>query len=240
MKRFIGAVILGILVLLPICSALAAVHYATLEELEATAGPATVKVIAKTSEPSRTLGNYLTENTTWRWLIKDQSGEFSFSRLDVTMREYRDLNYDERRLVLNHTPCVLTIEINGRGVWHVVDVARVPKDSPVGNAVIIILSAAAIFGVVIYWDAVAKKGPQPAAAQSGSRQNSRPTAAPAAGGRTKPKPKPAPRFHVGDLVEIKYRGQYGHVIDVNGGMYLVRFADGKRVESYTADELNQA
>ena len=84
------------------------------------------------------------------------------------------------------------------------------------------------------------KGPQPAAAQSGSRQNSRPTAAPAAGGRTKPKPKPAPRFHVGDLVEIKYRGQYGHVIDVNGGMYMVRFADGKRVESYTADELNHA
>ena len=57
---------------------------------------------------------------------------------------------------------------------------------------------------------------------------------------TEKKPKPKPQFHVGDLVRIKYRDQYGHIIDVNGSMYTVRFSNGRRVESYTADELSKA
>ena len=48
------------------------------------------------------------------------------------------------------------------------------------------------------------------------------------------------QLRVGDLVLIKHRGQYGHIIDISNGRYMVRFDGGKRVESYSASELTRA
>ena len=47
-----------------------------------------------------------------------------------------------------------------------------------------------------------------------------------------------PGFRIGDYVYIRYRNQYGTVIDINGGLYMVRFGGG-RVDSFSADQLEK-
>lgn len=46
-------------------------------------------------------------------------------------------------------------------------------------------------------------------------------------------------FNVGDRVRIKYRGQEGYVISVDGDMYMVSIHDGEFVDSYYADQLEK-
>lgn len=47
-------------------------------------------------------------------------------------------------------------------------------------------------------------------------------------------------YRVGDRVYVKYRGQEGTIIDVNGELYMVSLMDGRYVDSYTADQLDKA
>ena len=48
------------------------------------------------------------------------------------------------------------------------------------------------------------------------------------------------KFRVGDHVRIRYRGQEGTVIDINGDLYMVSLNDGGYVDSYTESQLERA
>lgn len=47
------------------------------------------------------------------------------------------------------------------------------------------------------------------------------------------------RFRIGDHVRVKYRGQEGTIIDVNGDLYMVSMSDGKHVDSYSESQLEK-
>lgn len=47
------------------------------------------------------------------------------------------------------------------------------------------------------------------------------------------------QFQIGDHVRVRYRGQEGTVIDINGSLYMVSMADGQ-VDSYSASDLEGA
>lgn len=46
-------------------------------------------------------------------------------------------------------------------------------------------------------------------------------------------------FRIGDHVRVKYRGQEGTVVDINGNLIMVALADG-RTDSYSASQLERA
>ena len=48
------------------------------------------------------------------------------------------------------------------------------------------------------------------------------------------------RFHVGDHVRVRYRGQEGTIIDINGSLYMVSLEDGEHVDSYRESDLEEA
>ena len=48
------------------------------------------------------------------------------------------------------------------------------------------------------------------------------------------------RFRVGDRVRVRYRGQEGTVIDINGDLYMVSLNDGGYVDSYTENQLERS
>ena len=52
--------------------------------------------------------------------------------------------------------------------------------------------------------------------------------------------KKAGRFRVGDHVRVKYRGQEGTIVDINGDMIMVSLKDGRKVDSYYESELEKA
>lgn len=52
--------------------------------------------------------------------------------------------------------------------------------------------------------------------------------------------KSSPGFRVGDHVRVKYRGQEGTIIDINGNLIMVSLDDGKHVDSYEASQLEEA
>ncbi|WP_295362599.1 KOW motif-containing protein [uncultured Pseudoramibacter sp.] len=47
-------------------------------------------------------------------------------------------------------------------------------------------------------------------------------------------------FRVGDHVRVKYRGQEGTIVDINGGLIMVSLDDGGHVDSYDASQLEKA
>ena len=47
-------------------------------------------------------------------------------------------------------------------------------------------------------------------------------------------------FRVGDHVRVKYRGQEGTIIDINGNLIMVSLDDVNHVDSYEASELEKA
>lgn len=49
----------------------------------------------------------------------------------------------------------------------------------------------------------------------------------------------AQEFLVGDHVRVKYRGQEGTVIDINGNLIMVALANG-HTDSYEASQLEKA
>ena len=49
-----------------------------------------------------------------------------------------------------------------------------------------------------------------------------------------------PSFRVGDHVRVKYRGQEGTIIDINGNLIMVSLDDVNHVDSYEASELEKA
>ena len=49
-----------------------------------------------------------------------------------------------------------------------------------------------------------------------------------------------PQFHVGDHVRVKYRGQEGTIIDINGDLYMVSLNDGGYVDSFEESQLEKA
>lgn len=49
-----------------------------------------------------------------------------------------------------------------------------------------------------------------------------------------------PQFHVGDHVHVKYRGQEGTIIDINGDLYMVSLNDGGYVDSFEESQLEKA
>ena len=46
-------------------------------------------------------------------------------------------------------------------------------------------------------------------------------------------------FRVGDHVRVKYRGQEGTIIDINGNLIMVSLDDGKHADSYDASQLEK-
>ncbi len=54
------------------------------------------------------------------------------------------------------------------------------------------------------------------------------------------KQKKAPHFRVGDRVRVRYRGQEGTIVDINGSLYMVSLADGRHVDSYEESQLEKA
>lgn len=47
-------------------------------------------------------------------------------------------------------------------------------------------------------------------------------------------------FRIGDHVRVKYRGQEGTVVDINGSLIMVSLDDGGHVDSYDASQLEKA
>ena len=54
---------------------------------------------------------------------------------------------------------------------------------------------------------------------------------------TAPKPR---KFRVGDHVRVRYRGQEGTIVDINGDLYMVSLNDGSHVDSYSESQLERA
>lgn len=54
---------------------------------------------------------------------------------------------------------------------------------------------------------------------------------------TAPKPR---KFRVGDHVRVRYRGQEGTIVDINGDLYMVSLKDGGFVDSYSESQLEKA
>ena len=52
--------------------------------------------------------------------------------------------------------------------------------------------------------------------------------------------EPSSGFRAGDHVRVKYRGQEGTIIDINGSLIMVSLDDGKHVDSYNASQLEKA
>ena len=50
----------------------------------------------------------------------------------------------------------------------------------------------------------------------------------------------APRYRVGDHVRVKYRGQEGTIIDINGDLYMVSLNDGGYVDSFYESQIEKA
>lgn len=48
------------------------------------------------------------------------------------------------------------------------------------------------------------------------------------------------RFRMGDHVRVKYRGQEGTIVDINGDLYMVSLKDGRYVDSYPESQLERA
>jgi len=48
------------------------------------------------------------------------------------------------------------------------------------------------------------------------------------------------RFRVGDHVRVRYRGQEGTIIDINGDLYMVSLNDGGYVESFYENQIDRA
>lgn len=49
----------------------------------------------------------------------------------------------------------------------------------------------------------------------------------------------APYFQIGDRVRVKYRGQEGTIVDINGSLFMVSLDDGRHVDSYTESQLEK-
>ncbi len=149
MKHIIG-VMLCLLVLLIPALANAAGKYLTLEELKQTEGPATVQVIAQTSEPTGKSVGYLTSKTTWRWKIKNEAGEFVPTNLYVDMDQYEKMSLSERSYVLNQKVCALTISIQSTGSVRITKISGAPKSGSKGDAKSFFL---AVVGLLIIFGA---------------------------------------------------------------------------------------
>lgn len=50
----------------------------------------------------------------------------------------------------------------------------------------------------------------------------------------------ARRFRVGDHVRVRYRGQEGTIIDINGDLYMVSLNDGGYVDSFYENQIDKA
>lgn len=52
--------------------------------------------------------------------------------------------------------------------------------------------------------------------------------------------KSTPCFRIGEHVRVRWRGQEGTIIDINGGLYMVSFDDGRTVDSFPESDLEKA
>lgn len=52
--------------------------------------------------------------------------------------------------------------------------------------------------------------------------------------------KNTPRFCIGEHVRVRWRGQEGTIIDINGGLYMVSLDDGRTVDSFPESDLEKA
>lgn len=50
----------------------------------------------------------------------------------------------------------------------------------------------------------------------------------------------APRFRGGEHVRVRWRGQEGTIIDINGGLYMVSMDNGRTVDSFPESALEKA
>ena len=48
-----------------------------------------------------------------------------------------------------------------------------------------------------------------------------------------------PRFRVGDHVRVRWRGQEGTIIDINGGLYMVSLDNGRTIDSFPESALEK-
>lgn len=49
-----------------------------------------------------------------------------------------------------------------------------------------------------------------------------------------------PRFRIGEHVRVRWRGQEGTIIDINGGLYMVSIDNGRIVDSFPESALEKA
>ena len=49
-----------------------------------------------------------------------------------------------------------------------------------------------------------------------------------------------PRFRVGDHVRVRWRGQEGTIIDINGGLYMVSLDNGRTIDYFPESALEKA
>ena len=130
-----------------------AVDYLTIEQLVHVQGPATVHVVAKTSEPYNTaLGSILKESSYWHWLVRAENGDFvvypsvpTFSHADF-MKE--DLS--GRSMVMNHKECDLTLYIDENGHVTVGSFGVVSRPFDLGDSWLVLLIAVILIGGVFF------------------------------------------------------------------------------------------
>ena len=134
-------------------SAVAATKYLTLEELQQVKGPVTVRVIARTDEPTGLSSGYHTSKTTWRWQIRNENGRFVPVDLYVDMDWYGDMSLSERGFVLNHKECALTIEVSESGSWKGTKISGVSKPlskDDIGPIILAVLGVLAVTGLSFF------------------------------------------------------------------------------------------
>lgn len=52
--------------------------------------------------------------------------------------------------------------------------------------------------------------------------------------------KRVPHFRIGEHVRVRWRGQEGTIIDINGGLHMVSLDDGRAVDSFPESDLEKA
>ena len=129
-----------------------AVDYLTIEQLVHAQGPATVHVVAKTSEPYNTFGSHLKESSYWYWRVRAENGDFvlcpsipTFSHADF-LKE----NLSWRSMVLNHKECDLTLYIDENGQITVGPFNTVSRPFALGDSWWVLLVAVILIGGVFF------------------------------------------------------------------------------------------
>ena len=162
------------------------------------------------------------------------------------MKQYQAMDLSKRSLVLNHDDCQLTVHVNNLGRWSINRFIAVSSPITFGSIIGVFLVGVFMVGMLFLFlgrefftsEQNNQRITQPSR-QSKRHMTNLEAFALLSMNQGKPKRGTSqPSFQIGDYVYIRYRNQYGTVIDINGGLYMVRFGGG-RVDSFSADQLKK-